>query len=124
MNYKVTFVPQGKQISATVGTSLLNVAAQAQVYLPARCGGKAACLMCKVTIDASDAHRVSPPTEAEQRKLGTQIQEGVRLACQTYVCDSVVVQVPEDRLKAVVREQLQAKKASEARDVTQKDGPI
>jgi 2Fe-2S ferredoxin len=39
-------------------------------------------------------------------KLGGLERQGVRLACQAKVTGSVIVEVPEDPLKAAIRKQL------------------
>lgn len=105
--YKVTFLPEGRQIEAARGLSLLEAARRAGVKLATRCGGKAGCLMCKVRVDAQEAGAVKPPGDAERRKLGSQLDEGVRLACQAEVWGDVRVTVPEDPLKAAVRRRLE-----------------
>ncbi|BCG59933.1 2Fe-2S iron-sulfur cluster-binding protein [Paenibacillus sp. URB8-2] len=105
--YKVIFLPEGQQTEAARGLSLLEAARKAGVKIATRCGGKAGCLMCKVKIDAEEEGAVKPPGDAERRKLGSQLHEGVRLACQAEVWGDVHVTVPEDPLKAAVRRRLE-----------------
>ncbi|AIQ53665.1 2Fe-2S iron-sulfur cluster-binding protein [Paenibacillus sp. FSL R7-0331] len=109
----VTFRPGDRRAVVKQGTSLLEAARKAGVVLPTRCGGKSACLMCKVTVGADYAGAVRPPEEAERRKLGSLLEQGIRLGCQTAVWDDLSVTVPEDPLKAAVRRRLEAARRGE-----------
>ncbi|WP_054941369.1 2Fe-2S iron-sulfur cluster-binding protein [Paenibacillus ihuae] len=111
--YKVTFLPEERIAVVKHGTSLLEAARKAGVVLPTRCGGKAACLMCKVTVEQQESGALRPPGEAERRKLGSLLEQGVRLACQAAVCSDLNVSVPEDPLKAAVRRRLEAARRGE-----------
>ncbi|AIQ48186.1 ferredoxin [Paenibacillus sp. FSL R7-0273] len=104
----VTFQPGGRQAAVKQGTTILEAARKAGVVLPTRCGGKAACMMCKVTVGAEEAGAVRPPEDIERRKLGSLLEQGIRLACQTAVWADLSVTVPEDPLKAAVRRRLEA----------------
>ncbi len=66
--------------------------------------------MCKVTVEHDSSEHISDPTDAEVRKLGSWIDEGIRLACQANVCGSIIVKVPEDPLKVAIRKQLEQQK--------------
>lgn len=70
MNVQITFRPSGRRVQVGQGTSLLQAARKAGVYIPTRCDGKAACLMCKVQISPEWAEFADQPRDAEQRKLG------------------------------------------------------
>ncbi|AIQ69823.1 2Fe-2S iron-sulfur cluster-binding protein [Paenibacillus graminis] len=104
----VTFQPEGRTAEVMQGTSLLEAARKAGVVLTTRCGGKAGCLMCKVKVEDQSAAGIQPPGDAERRKLGSLLDEGVRLACQAAVRSNVTVHTPEDPLKAAVRRRLEA----------------
>ncbi|OZB94850.1 2Fe-2S iron-sulfur cluster-binding protein [Paenibacillus sp. XY044] len=116
MNHKVTFEPSGKSVLVREGMSLLHAAREAGVYIPTRCGGKMGCLMCKVQVGGPNATQLSPPDEAEKRKLGSLIHSGTRLSCQARVRGPVTVTVPEDKLKAAVRKQLEAARNRDRED--------
>lgn len=73
--------------------------------------------MCKVSIDPGESAALRPPSEAERRKLGSLLDQGVRLACQAAVWDDVSVLIPEDPLKAAVRRRLEAARRGEAEDL-------
>jgi len=103
---KVVFLPGGRTAVVRPGTTLLDAARRAKAQVRTRCGGVAGCLMCKVTVDEAFRDRLSEPSDAELRKLGPLLQQGMRLACQAKVCRDAVVQVPEDPLKAAVRKKL------------------
>ncbi|NRF89696.1 2Fe-2S iron-sulfur cluster binding domain-containing protein [Paenibacillus frigoriresistens] len=107
---EVHFWPDNKKISVRAGMTLLDAGRKAKVHIRTRCDGKAACLMCKVKVD--DPSGLAPMNVNERLKLGTQADEGFRLACQARVIGSVQVTVPEDPLKAAIRAQL-ARQAEE-----------
>lgn len=50
---------------------------------------------------------LSRPDPKEYHKIGSFIDDGIRLACQTRVTGDAQVRVPEDRLKALIRAQLE-----------------
>ncbi|MRN53395.1 2Fe-2S iron-sulfur cluster-binding protein [Paenibacillus monticola] len=109
----VVFQPGGRKAVVNHGVSLLEAARKAGVAITTRCGGKAGCLMCKVTIAKDETAGVRPPGDIERRKLGSALEQGVRLACQAAVWNDVTVQVPEDPLKAAVRRKLEAARRGE-----------
>lgn len=109
----VVFQPGGRKAVVNHGVSLLEAARKAGVTITTRCGGKAGCLMCKVTITKDEAAGVRPAGDIERRKLGSALEQDVRLACQTAVWNDVTVQVPEDPLKAAVRRKLEAARRGE-----------
>ncbi|WP_025720978.1 2Fe-2S iron-sulfur cluster-binding protein [Paenibacillus sp. 1-18] len=107
MNVQITFKPSGRRVQVGQGTTLLQAARKAGVHIPTRCDGKAACLMCKVHISPEWAAFAGRPNDAEQRKLGPLLEEGIRLSCQARAQGDVEVTIPEDKLKAAVRRQLE-----------------
>lgn len=113
----VTFLPDNRSISVKPGVSLLEAVRRAGIVLPTRCGGKAGCLMCKVSVEPGDTAALRPPADAERRKLGSLLDNGVRLACQAAVWSDVRVHIPEDPLKAAVRRRLEAARRGEADDL-------
>jgi len=108
---RVDFRPAGKSVQVPEGTTLLAAARRAGVHLPVRCDGRAACLMCKVVVRPEEQPlgelALSAPGAAETRKLGLSLQEHIRLGCQARVIGDSVVHVPEDRLKAAIRKQME-----------------
>ncbi|WP_339062697.1 2Fe-2S iron-sulfur cluster-binding protein [Tepidibacillus marianensis] len=105
MAESILFSPDEKRIDIKPGITILKAAIRANVHLGHKCGGKGACLTCKVKID--DQTVVSLPTSSERQKLGESLlKQGFRLGCQTKVNRSLTVEVPEDPLKAAIRKQL------------------
>ncbi|KEQ26104.1 2Fe-2S iron-sulfur cluster-binding protein [Paenibacillus tyrfis] len=107
MAAKVTFLPDNKTVEARPGTTLLDAARRARVHIRTRCGGKAACLMCKVRVTENVGTGLSEPNRNEALKLGGLQQDGYRLACQAKITGPVTVLVPEDPLKSAIRKQLE-----------------
>lgn len=116
MDHTITFQPGGKHIKVRQGTSVLNAARNCGVHIPTRCGGKAGCLMCKVEVNGQNAQALSPIGDAENRKLGSLVGEGIRLSCQALIQGNVEVNIPEDRLKAAIRKQLEAARNKDSDD--------
>jgi 2Fe-2S ferredoxin len=106
--HTVTFLPDNRSVTVRSGTTLLDASRRARVNIRTRCGGVAGCLMCKVIVTDDQAGFLQRPTDAESRKLGSMISEGVRLSCQARVHGNVIVTIPEDPLKAAIRKQLAA----------------
>lgn len=113
MTPEVKFLPDNKSIQIRPGTTLLDAGKRARVSIRTRCGGKAACLMCKVIVE--DQSGLSPLNINEQHKLGDLKDRSYRLACQARVVRDVSVMIPEDPLKAAIRAQL-AKQREEEED--------
>ncbi|MCJ8011096.1 2Fe-2S iron-sulfur cluster-binding protein [Paenibacillus sp. KQZ6P-2] len=113
MNHEIIFRPSGVKVVVGHGTSVLAAARKAGVHIPTRCGGKMGCLMCKISVDEEAGKQLSRPAESEKRKLGSLVQQGVRLACQSKIHGSLAVSIPEDRLKAAIRKQLEAARQGE-----------
>ncbi|WP_195570999.1 2Fe-2S iron-sulfur cluster-binding protein [Paenibacillus sp. 1001270B_150601_E10] len=109
MKHQIRFMPEDKCIAARPGQSVLDAARIARVPIRTRCQGRAACLMCKVQIEGEG---IESPTKQEQLKLGIRERNGLRLACQARVSrdgtSDITVTVPEDRLRAIIRQQLEA----------------
>lgn len=103
---QITFFPDNKTVQVAPGTTILGAAAKAKVHIRTRCSGKAACLMCKVTV-CGDASGLAEMNKNEHLKLGSLGEEGYRLACQAKITGDVTVTVPEDPLKSAIRRQLE-----------------
>jgi 2Fe-2S ferredoxin len=111
MNVEITFLPEGKKVTVRPGTSVLEAARKARIHIRTRCGGKAGCLMCKVTQLSEGG--LSPMGEAEQRKLMGMEGTGTRLSCQAKVTGTAKVAVPEDPLRSAVRDLLAKQREEE-----------
>ncbi|MEK4511586.1 2Fe-2S iron-sulfur cluster binding domain-containing protein [Paenibacillus anaericanus] len=113
MEYQIKFIPQGRTLKVRPGTSVLRAAREARVFISTRCDGHAGCLMCKVEVEPEHESALTPPSDAELRKLGPLLDQGIRLACQAQICGSAEVRLPEDPLKAAIRKQLERQKEND-----------
>ncbi len=90
MEKTVHFLPDDVKVTVQEGENLLNVAANAGVYIHAFCGGEGVCGKCKVQIDKGEV----AATQATELK-SEEIEQGFRLACQSKVVTDLVVNIPE-----------------------------
>ena len=88
--YIVRFEPNGLQIEVPAGTSLLEAAHKAGIYLTSICGGDGYCGKCKVVIDEGQFH--SRPTSL---LTPDETRENVVLACQSKVLSDMIITVPK-----------------------------
>jgi len=96
--FKVTFLPDGKDIEVEENTTLMQAAGKAGVYVNTICGGKGVCGKCRVQIingkAKADKYAIALLTKEE-------IDDSYVLACQTKVQDNLEVVIPpESRLEA------------------------
>jgi uncharacterized 2Fe-2S/4Fe-4S cluster protein (DUF4445 family) len=106
----ICFRPPGKTIRVAKGTELIDAAAASGVALDLPCGGGGLCGKCRVrlsgeTEDPSRAGQIGPteaqPNTAERNALSAkELAQGLRLACQTSVTRSIIVEVPDSSLLA------------------------
>ncbi len=93
--YKVTFQPQGRAVSALEGTTILEAAAGAGLVIDTPCGGAGTCGKCRIRITQG----ASEPSEAGRNILAEkELADGWRLACQSRVRNDLVVHVPTGSL--------------------------
>jgi uncharacterized 2Fe-2S/4Fe-4S cluster protein (DUF4445 family) len=93
----VTFHPPGKPVHVLQGTGLVEAAAGAGVALDLPCGGEGVCGKCRVVVRSG----AGEPNAVEQDALTVdELQQGVRLACQTSVSGPMTVEVPETSVLA------------------------
>ena len=86
----VQFEPSGLKVTVPSGTTLLEAAHRAGIYLSSICGGDGYCGKCKVIIEEGQFRsRPSPLLTPEE------IRENVVLACQTKVLSDLMVTVPK-----------------------------
>ena len=103
MKADITFLPSGRTVTVRTGTTVLDASRRAGVPIRTRCDGKASCLMCKVMPRSGG---LTPLNGNERLKLAGLDREGIRLACQARIVGKTAVEVPEDPLRAAVRQQL------------------
>jgi uncharacterized 2Fe-2S/4Fe-4S cluster protein (DUF4445 family) len=95
--FKVTFLPEGKEIEVEGGTTLMEAAQSAGVHINNLCGGKGVCGRCRTKVAngriRADKHSISLLSKEE-------ILEGYVLACQTKADSDLEVLIPaESRLE-------------------------
>jgi ferredoxin len=88
---KINFATSGKVVEFPPGdeVNLLRVAIRNEVGVPWRCAS-GNCGTDRVKV-AEGAECLSPPRRRERDRLGHLLQEGYRLACQTYASGDVTV---------------------------------
>jgi len=89
--YKVTFLPDQKEVEVEGGVTLLQAAEKAEIYINSLCGGEGLCGECRLQVTSGN-------TKADKNAIGffskEEIQNGYVLACQTKVEDNLEVVVP------------------------------
>jgi len=95
---QVTVHPGGMIIHVEEGTAIRDLLIQEGLLVDYPCGGRGLCNQCKVTID--------PPTRSgkagKQPLSKTEIESGVRLACQAVVEGDCSIFIPEEKEVEVV----------------------
>lgn len=87
-------VNRTRSIPGTTGDKLLTALQKAGLPIPAACGGKGTCGLCRVTVEAGGA-----PLATEASLLGpAEVAAGKRLACQLVLRGPLDIRVPEDLL--------------------------
>ncbi|UCD51034.1 MAG: DUF4445 domain-containing protein [Phycisphaerales bacterium] len=86
---RVHFGPSGLKIEVERGTTLLDAAHKAGLYLSSICGGDGYCGKCKVVIDEGQFQ-----TRPTGLLTPDELRDNVVLACQTRVLSDLTVTVP------------------------------
>jgi len=89
-NYIVQFKPTNKSIEVAEGTCLIDAARRAGVFIDAPCGGKGHCGKCRVTIKEGKYK-----TECSSVLTPEELNEGIRLACHTWIESDMIVEIQE-----------------------------
>ncbi len=82
----------GEALSVQAGQTLLNALASHNVHVPAACGGKGTCGMCKVQVEGAGEPL---PTERGFLTRGD-ILQGARLACQVKLKSDLKLDLPSE----------------------------
>jgi Na+-transporting NADH:ubiquinone oxidoreductase subunit F len=82
----------GDALSVPAGQSLLSALAAKNIRVPAACGGKGTCGMCKVQVEGGGAPL---PTERSLLTRGDVLQ-GARLACQVKLKSDLKINLPAE----------------------------
>ena len=90
---KVTFRPANRTVRVKVGTTVLDAAAQADIFVDSPCGGRGRCGKCRVLFTEG----ASPTTDQEKQLLSpADIERGVRLACSARASEDSAVDIPPE----------------------------
>jgi len=89
----VQFEPSGLKVKVSSGTTLLQAAHRAGIYLSSICGGDGYCGKCKVIVNEGQFH-----SRPSQLLSSEESQENTVLACQTKVLSDLTVTVPKFHL--------------------------
>jgi len=106
MLYKLIFQPFGKKAEIEEGKTILQVARDVGIHIPAYCGGKRTCGKCRVKIANGqfDKYQINSsmqhlsPLSIEEKKLFSQkeMDEGYRLACAAKIQGDLVIDIPQE----------------------------
>ncbi|MEE9200130.1 MAG: ASKHA domain-containing protein [Candidatus Brocadiales bacterium] len=89
--FKIRFLPNDKTIETEPGTTVLEAAHTADVYISSLCGGVATCGKCKVVIEEGEVE--SPPTPLLSED---EVANKYVLACQARVKSDLLVSIPPE----------------------------
>jgi uncharacterized 2Fe-2S/4Fe-4S cluster protein (DUF4445 family) len=95
---KLIFQPYGKRSEVPAGTTILEAAKDIGIKLSSLCGGKGLCGKCRIIV-RSGKELLSHPSEPEKHIFSREdLNNGLRLACQTIVQGkgAVTVEVPAE----------------------------
>ncbi len=89
--YKVTFHPANRTISARNGESLIKAARSAGVHINASCGGAGVCGKCRVIVEKGEldgglSEKISP----------ADFEAGFRQACISKIKSDLVIRIPAE----------------------------
>jgi len=93
----VIFSPAGRRGRFAAGKTVRDAALALGVDLDSVCGGVGLCGRCQIDVDSSQAQRLSPWNEVEERyHTRRPMRPGRRLACQVVIEGDVTVSVPPE----------------------------
>lgn len=90
-SYKVHFLPHDREIAVQEGTTVLEAAHEANVYISSICGGVATCGKCKVVVEEGNVE--SPPTTLLSSE---ELANKYILACQARVMSDLLISIPPE----------------------------
>jgi len=89
--YKVTFLPENKEVEVDEGVTLLAAAEEAGIFINSLCGGEGLCGECRLQVAKGNV-------KVNKHDIGfltvEEIKNGYVLGCQTKVTDNLEVSVP------------------------------
>ena len=95
--YKITFLPDGRQVLIEENETLLEAVHKAGLYIHSICGGEGTCGRCKLLVKKGE-YKTKPTTHISQEEA----EKGYVLACQTHPKSDLDVEIPlESRIEGV-----------------------
>ncbi|MBW2092664.1 MAG: 2Fe-2S iron-sulfur cluster binding domain-containing protein, partial [Deltaproteobacteria bacterium] len=95
--FRIRIMPQGEELYAAKGQSVLEALAESGIFLRSDCGGKGLCGKCYIRIPDSSQHKSQLPFDAEKKLLGeSSLKSGYRLACCLEVHGDLSIEIPEE----------------------------
>ncbi len=90
-NVKVTFLPVGISVNIEKGSTVLEAAQKAGVYVNNLCGGEGVCGQCKVIVRSGKVGNLA----RSEAILGIEdLKQGYVLACQSPLLEDTTIEVP------------------------------
>jgi len=87
----ITFLPDKKTAEVQKGTTILEAAKSAALYITSMCGGDGVCGKCRVFVKKGKVE-----TEPTGLLTAEEIDEGTVLACSTKVFEDIEVEIPPE----------------------------
>lgn len=107
--YTIDLEPIGRRTQCTADQSILEAAQRAGIDIVAVCGGAGSCGKCRIRLIEGE---LNTPTAVEQRTFKTSdLEKGLRLACQAYPRSHVKIDIPPESLSTPQRLQLEGQEA-------------
>ena len=103
--YHIDFEPIGRRGQCPADQPLLDCARELGVEIVSLCGGNGSCQSCKVQVLSG---AVSEPTSIEREAFSLQeLEQGYRLACQTYPTSDCKLRLPPESMTTLQRTQVE-----------------
>ena len=90
-SFRIGFLPEGREVTVEEGTTLLEAARAAGIYVGAICGGEGTCGKCRLIVREGEVQGNSVHFFTRD-----EIRRGYILACQTVPQSDVVLEVPPE----------------------------
>ena len=104
----VVFSPGEVSVSVPKGSTLLEAAEKADIYINASCNGKGSCGKCRLILETGSVENKPTPLLSDREK-----EKGYLLACQTHIFGDVKVRVPEETVEKKLQAEGMGKEATD-----------
>jgi len=88
--FKVTFLPQRKEVTVAGGKTILEAAKEAGFTLQTECWGQGVCGRCKVKVEKGNVQKISHPKLSKE-----ELTDNITLACQALIESDLEIFIPE-----------------------------